>query len=220
MSDERGKGTPESSTDFWERIYRARDRPSTGLPSPVLAEVASTLTPGTALDLGCALGDDCVWLASKGWRVTGVDVSAEALRRAAEQATERGLGDRVCFERHDLASSFPQGSFDLISAVHLESPIEFGRDAALRRAAQAVARRGLLLVVTHGSVRPWAWNQDPGTRFATPEESLAALELDPDRWEVVISGAPEREATGPGGEIAKVVDVVSAVRRRGESRSG
>ncbi|MGI8623368.1 MAG: hypothetical protein ACR2NB_07745 [Solirubrobacteraceae bacterium] len=62
----------------------------------------------------------------------------------------------------------------------------------LQRAAHAVALGGLLLVVAHGSVRPWAWNQDPNTPFPTPEKSLAALELDPVPWDVEVSGAPER----------------------------
>lgn len=203
-----------ASSEFWEQLYQRRDRPSNGIPNAVLASAATPLAAGRALDLGCALGDDAIWLAARGWRVTAVDVSATALQRASARAIELGVSAQIEFQRHDLAFTFPEGTYDLISAVHLESPVDFQRDHVLRRATQAVAPGGLLLVVTHGSVRPWAWNQDPNTRFRTPEESLAALELDFVQWDIEISGTPERLATGPNGETATVVDVVTAVRRR------
>lgn len=203
-----------ASAEFWEPIYERRG-PSNGIPNAVLAGVAAPLAVGTALDLGCGLGDNSIWLAGLGWHVTAVDVSPTAMERVTARAAELDLLGRVTAERHDLASSFPDGSFDLVLALYLESPIDFGRDQVLRRAVQAVAPGGLLLVVTHGSVSPWAWDQDPDTRFATPAESLAALELEPAGWVVEISGALEREATGgPRMETANVTDVVTAARRR------
>jgi len=35
------------------------------------------------LDVGSGEGADAIWLASRGWRVTGIDVSSVALDRAA-----------------------------------------------------------------------------------------------------------------------------------------
>ena len=133
------------SARFWEEIYRERTRPSTGRPNPILADIASALPPGPALDLGCALGDDAIWLAGRGWQVTAVDVSSTALKRASARATELAVAGRVAFERHDLASSFPDGTFDLVYALYLQSPVEFGRDRVLQRAARAVAPNGRLV---------------------------------------------------------------------------
>lgn len=214
MSGEPDGDAAGASAEFWEPIYERRG-PSNGMPNAVLAGVAAPLAAGTVLDLGCGLGDNSIWLAGLGWRVTAVDVSPTAVERVAARAAELDLGAQVTAECHDLARSFPEGSFDLVLALYLESPIDFGRDRALRKAAQAVAPGGLLLVVTHGSVSPWAWNQDPDTSFATPAESLASLQLEPDGWDVEISGALEREATGgPRMETVTVIDVVTAVRRR------
>ncbi len=196
---------------FWEGHYRGQGRVWSGRANPVLVDVAGSLRPRTALDLGCGEGGDAVWLAQQGWRVTAVDVSATALDRAATLADEAGV--RIDFQQHDLARTFPEGAFDLVSAQYLHSPVEFPRDRVLRMAARAVASSGLLLIVGHASAAPWSWNHKPHTRFPTPEEVLAALDLSPWQWRTERLGTPERLGTGPNGESATVTDNVVAVRR-------
>jgi SAM-dependent methyltransferase len=183
-----GDGSPAER--FWEEHYRASTRPSNGRPSGALVRFAGPLPEGTALDLGCSQGDDAVWLAKRGWRVVAVDVSGTVLARAAKNAQTAGVSDLIAFERHDLASTFPNGRFDLVSALFLHSPVEFPRTRVLQAAARAVAPGGLLLIVEHASVAPWSW-ADPDTVFPTPEQSLAALDLDPTRWHSEFVGAPE-----------------------------
>ena len=209
-----GEGNRSPAERFWEEHYRASTRPSNGRPSGALVRFAGPLPAGTALDLGCAQGDDAIWLARRGWRVVAVDVSATALVRAAKNAQTAGVSDLIAFERHDLASTFPDGRFDLVCALFLHSPIEFPRTCVLQVAARAVVPGGLLSIVEHASVAPWSW-ADPDTAFPTPEESLAALELDPSRWHNEFVGAPQREATGPNGQSATVTDNVIALRRLG-----
>jgi SAM-dependent methyltransferase len=170
-----------------------------------LAEIATDLTPGEALDLGCGPGGDTLWLARRGWRVTAVDVSGVAVARLTERA--RSLGLRVTVERHDLAESFPAGRFDLVSAHYLHT--SFDRTPVLRTAAQALSPGGRLLVVDHGSIAPWSWRQD--AHFPTPLEIAAGLDLE--GWRVERADAPRRVATGPGGRTAEVVDHVLLIRR-------
>jgi SAM-dependent methyltransferase len=135
------------------------------------------------------------------------------VRAAAEAA---GLGDRVRTERHTLGESFPDGTFDLISAQYFHTPFALDRTAVLRTAAHALRPGGRLLVVDHGSIAPWSWNQDPDTRFPTPAEIHVSLELDPAGWTVERADAVSREATGPDGQTATVTDHVLLVRRTGE----
>ena len=197
---------------FWEEHYQATTRRSNGRPSGALVRFVEPLPAGTALDLGSSEGDDAIRLAKRGWQVTAVDVSSTVLARAAKNAQTAGVSNLIEFQRHDLASTFPEGRFDLVSALFLHSPVEFPRTQVLRAAARAVAPGGLLLIVEHASVAPWSWD-DPDKAFPTPEQSLAALDLDPSRWHSGFVGAPDRLATGPNGQRATVTDNVIVARR-------
>ncbi|OKK02991.1 class I SAM-dependent methyltransferase [Streptomyces sp. CB02400] len=202
--------------EFWEKLYhrRADDTVAWGARvNPVLAETAVTLAPGAALDLGCGTGGDTLWLARRGWRVTAVDISPTAVERVADHARAQGLGEPVTTQRHDLARTFPAGKFDLISAQYFHTPYELPRDSILRAAARALRPGGRLLVVDHGSIAPWSWNQDQDTHFPTSDEVYAGLALPSSGWAVERADTPRREATGPGGQVATVTDHVLLVRR-------
>ncbi|MGW5673283.1 SAM-dependent methyltransferase, partial [Micromonospora sp. NPDC003776] len=83
----------------------------------------------------------------------------------------------------------------------------------LRGAARAVAPGGRLLVVEHGAPPPWARDSHPHARFASPEEILAALDLDTGGWHTERLEAVSRTGTGPDGETGVLVDHVVLVRR-------
>lgn len=198
--------------NYWDEHYATVD-PSWGTrPNAVLVDVVTALlpTPGRALDLGCGHGGDVLWLASLGWQVTGVDASSVALARVEQAASDAGLSDRVTLEQHELSASMPSGSFDLVTASYLHGPASFPRARVLHSAAQLVAPGGLLLVVEHASVSPWAWDKD--ATFPTPAESLASFDLG-EGWDVERLDAPQRTATGPEGQVAEVTDNVIAIRR-------
>jgi thioredoxin reductase/SAM-dependent methyltransferase len=210
----------DGSPAFWERFYADRDQVWSGRVNAVLGAVGEGLEPGTALDLGAGEGGDALWLAGRGWKVTAVDVAQTACERITERAGGSGRGERsdgegrsVRTERHDLTETFPDGTFDLVSAQYLHSPSsDFPRTAILRRAAEAVAPGGTLLVVGHGRLAPWSW--DPTLRMATAPEVLASLDLDDGAWDVVRCESPERSATGPDGQEATITDEIVQVRTR------
>lgn len=203
----------DTAQTFWDRVYAGKTKPTDGRPSLALTRFIEGRPKGRALDLGCARGDDAIWLAQQGWTVTGVDISEAALEAARLAASAKGVASRVHFERHDLGESFPQGTFDLVTAMFLQSPVPFGRTTALRRAAQAVETGGLLLLVTHGSRAPWSWS-DPETVFPTAAAEMADLALDPAAWRDVFLGSLPRTAFGPAGEQATILDTIVALERR------
>jgi SAM-dependent methyltransferase len=141
---------------FWENHYQARDQIWSGRPNPVLVETVAALRPGSALDLGCGEGGDALWLATQGWLVTATDISTTALARAQAAADSAGVADKIVWQRHDFAESFPVGEFDLVSAQFLQTPLEFPRREVLAAAARAVAPGGLLLIVSHATAPPWS----------------------------------------------------------------
>lgn len=222
--------------DFWDGFYQERGQIWSGKVNAVMAGILEGWMPGTALDLGCGEGGDAVWLAEQGWTVTAVDVAPTALERAAAHAAELGVADRITFEQVDLGHAFPQGSFDLVSAQFLHSPVHLERGEILRRAAQAVAPGGALLVVGHAAPPPWAHRQqhnhdnhdhgnhdhsdhdgqdDPHLSLPGAEQVVEDLRLDPAHWTIERADTVEREATGPDGQVGMLTDSVVLARRSG-----
>jgi SAM-dependent methyltransferase len=208
-----GAADSAAAQEFWDTFYRAGDRIWTGRPNAVLVREVVDLTPGRALDLGCGEGADAIWLAQRGWRVTAADISRIALDRAAGNAAAAGVGDRIDWQRHDLAVSFPVGVFDLVSAHFLHSQLDLPRDRILRSAAAAVAPSGVLLVVGHAGHPSWEHHPDQAVPFPAPEEVLTALDLPAGRWELLRNEVHEHSFTGPDGQPATRTDNTLKLRR-------
>ncbi|WP_224364827.1 class I SAM-dependent methyltransferase [Hyalangium versicolor] len=67
------------------------------------------------LDVGCGDGTNAILLASRGARVTGIDISPRSIRLATERARMAGVEDRVRFLCSPLeVAEFPENSFDVI----------------------------------------------------------------------------------------------------------
>lgn len=137
--------------ELWDERYRSRPTLWSGEPNRHLVGEAADLAPGLALDVGCGEGADAIWLAQRGWRVDGVDVSGVALQRAAEHADRAGaeVAGRISWLHENLTAWDPgRGRYDLVSAqyMHLPSP---ERDVLFRRLGEAVAPGGTLLIVGH-----------------------------------------------------------------------
>jgi SAM-dependent methyltransferase len=218
------------AAEFWEALYRERGRAWSGRPNVALVREVADLEPGTALDLGSGEGGDAIWLAARGWTVTGVDVASNALALAETSAEEAGLGGRIRWLRADLGSWHPEGSYDLVTAHFLHSTVALPRVEVLKRAARAVAPGGLLLVVGHSALpgpsahppehAPVGGHHEVPEMRQTPAEVLESLALDDAEWTVVTLELVERETTMPGGESRRVTDNVVGMRRAGPTSAG
>ncbi|MFB2556854.1 class I SAM-dependent methyltransferase [Herbiconiux liangxiaofengii] len=215
------ENTNQDAIAFWENRYQERPQIWSGKANAALVAVASSLIPGRALDLGSGEGGDSIWLAEQGWTVTGIDISTTALARAAEHAASRsnqahGAGRElvaaISWQQADLAEWQPTEEFDLVSACFLHSPVAFPREEVLRRAAQAVAPGGHLLVVGHASFPSAHQPHHDEPPLPTPDEVVESLQL-AEGWTTVLSETRSREATGPDGQPMVLDDAIVLVRR-------
>jgi ubiquinone/menaquinone biosynthesis C-methylase UbiE len=135
--------------------------------------------PGTALDLGCGTGDNAVYLARHGWRVTGVDYVVKPLKKARAKAG----GLPVIFVKADvtqLSSSGIGAGFQLIidsGCLHGMSAAD--RDAYVREVSAVAAPCAQLLIV---AFIPGASMGVPGIGFDEVQRRFK------DGWTLLSSG--------------------------------
>ena len=131
-----------------------------------LGGVAARLEAGGAVaDVGCGYGAPTIAIAQAfpNSRVLGIDADDASIAWARKAAAEAGLGPRVAFEVAD-ATGLPGGEYALVT--FFDCLHDLGDPAgALRRARQALAPGGSVLLVEHaGSERPEE-NLNPAGRF-------------------------------------------------------
>jgi SAM-dependent methyltransferase len=187
-----------------------------GRVNATVAQQVSELTPGTALELGSGEGADALWLAEHGWTVTALDISSVALEVGAGEAARAGLTDRIDWVQTDLTTWRPSAQYDLVTSAFMHSPVDFPREAILRRAASAVAPGGRLLVVGHGGFPPMSEHVHDTEipPFPSPDDVLANLDL-PIEWVVETNAFIERTVKWRDEEDVVLVDTVLRVRRIG-----
>jgi len=132
---------------LWDASYETKGALWGAEPNQFLAEIAEVLEPGTALDLGCGQGRNSLWLASRGFEVTGLDLSSVAIEQATAVAAELDLN--VSFESVDLTTWDPSGRvWDLVVLTYLHLSHE-RRPVVHDAAKRAVAPGGRLVVIAH-----------------------------------------------------------------------
>jgi SAM-dependent methyltransferase len=187
----------------WEALYAASDG-ATPVDSDV-AGLAATLSPGTAVDLGCGAGQNSLWLARQGWHVTGIDLAPTAIRSATLAAAAEGLAADFAVE--DLTSWAPDRTYDLVISTYALPPSGPGRNHALTSAARAVRPGGTLLVAE--------FDESLAAQTAWQHEDLASLDdVVPlvAGWE--ISAAEVTTRAHAHGHHAELYPVVLVVARR------
>ncbi|MFE4976549.1 class I SAM-dependent methyltransferase [Kitasatospora sp. NPDC056651] len=192
----------------WDDRYAASELVWGAAPNRWVVRELTGHTPGHALDLAAGEGRNAIWLAAQGWEVTGLDFSAVALERAERLTADLPdeVADRLTWRHGDARTIEAAAGYDLVLVAYLQLPAA-DRRAALRRAADALAPGGTLLVVGHdlsnlteGAGGP----QDPAVLF-TPEDVLADLAdlglriVRAERVRRTVGGEPGHRAGEAGG---------------------
>lgn len=159
----------------WNTRYARKELLWTAEPNRRFAADTASLAPGRALDVACGEGRNAVWLAERGWRVTGVDFSDVALAKAGQLAAARGV--EVEWVLADVVEHEPEpAAFDLVAVLYLQLPrAELAQ--ALRHAARAVAPGGTLVVVGHDRTNLTDGHGGPkdASVLFTPEDVVGEL---------------------------------------------
>jgi SAM-dependent methyltransferase len=126
-----------AETERWDRVYASEPHLYTTEPNALLVQVAKSMACGRALDIGMGQGRNAVWLAARGWDVTGIDPSGEGVRQV-ETSGARVHALQQSAEEFDLGVE----AWDLIAGIYVHG-------ALLRIAERVIAalRPGGVLVV-------------------------------------------------------------------------
>lgn len=112
--------TASGGSDWWDGFYTDRTKPIPFFVAKPDESLVSWLTrglvaPGRALDLGCGPGRNSLYLASRGFHVDAVDLSATAVAWAKDRAREAGADIRFhCGDAFAPAAVELAGPYDLI----------------------------------------------------------------------------------------------------------
>ena len=91
-------------------------------PSAFLVAMTKDLKPARALDVAMGQGRNVLYLASKGWDVTGFDIAEEGLKVAEANAAKAGLAIKTVKAGWD-DFDFGHGPRDLICFIYTDAPV-------------------------------------------------------------------------------------------------
>jgi SAM-dependent methyltransferase len=140
---------------FYNAWYRFGTPPWVGQARAELVNQVDSgaLPPGRAIDLGCGVGDNAIYLARQGFEVTAVDFAPAAIARAKAKARDAGVD--VNFVVDDLTRlTTVTGQFDLL--------VDYGSfdDLSLRQRS-AYVHQVVPLTKPGGKFLLWCFEWEP-----------------------------------------------------------
>lgn len=145
----------ESAYRRWAPVY---DRSFGALTKAARRRAVTVLNerPGRLLEVGCGTGLSLP-LYGEGQRVTGVDYSAEMLRKAEARVAEEGLDNVEALLRMDARElAFEDASFDQVAAMHVLSVVPEPK-RVLAEITRVLRPGGRLVITNH-------FRREPGAR--------------------------------------------------------
>jgi SAM-dependent methyltransferase len=124
--------------------YYLNDTPNfSKAPNAFLASVISNFRPGRALDVAMGEGRNSVFLAEKGWDVTGFDIASEGLRLAREQADKIGRKITTVRATHE-GFDYGKNQWDFVVMTYSWAPTN--KPEYIQRIYDSLKAGGIILV--------------------------------------------------------------------------
>jgi len=171
--------------EAFDRFTSAADSFADNVERPAMERLIGDVAGARVLDLGCGSGPNSVWLAERGARVVGLDLSQTMISLAQERTRERNV--EADFRVADIRDPLPFGAaeFDLVltaTALHYVEDL----DATLKEVARILRPEGSLVASV---LHPMSTAQFP---LAGSEDVEG-----PDPWEGWYFGSPIRSIETP-----------------------
>lgn len=130
---------------FWDNIFRNGQISFNTEASKLLQYATSDRKPGAAIDLGMGDGRNAIFLASTGWKVTGVDFSAEAVKRAKARAAAAHVAIDAVIQDLD-AYELGNAKWDLIALFYMHAWLHESKHDVPQHLVEALKPGGLLVI--------------------------------------------------------------------------
>jgi 2-polyprenyl-3-methyl-5-hydroxy-6-metoxy-1,4-benzoquinol methylase len=153
-----------SDYDEWDQIYRKYQLESLGWelgkPRPILVEFVERglIKNGKALDLCCGAGTNTIYLAEKGFDVTGIDVSQRAIQYARAKAQHTKA--QINFVRQSFVElAFGDEEFDFVFDMGCFHHVEIAdRHKFIEGVHRVLKEGGDYMLTCFGYKNGSAWN--------------------------------------------------------------
>ncbi len=148
----------QKATSHYNKLYKDGAPYLNLKPNAFVVRMVEGRKPGRALDIGMGQGRNAVYLAEKGWDVTGTELAAEGIRAATEAARAKGvklnavLADALKFD-------YGVAQWDLIVATYVHGVV-----TRIGERLKQSLKPGGMLVVEGFHYRP----DQPSATFGTP----------------------------------------------------
>jgi SAM-dependent methyltransferase len=166
-------------------------------PNQTLVDAVKGRKPGTALDIATGQGRNAVYLATQGWKVTGVDIADQGLAMAREEAAKQKVKLETVqseIEKYDLGKD----RWDLVTMIYA------GNDAKLLERIKPSIKKGGLFVTEYFAADSELAKAGPGGW--DPKVLEAAFK---DGWKILRDDHVEDKADWAGQRKTKLVRFVA-----------
>jgi SAM-dependent methyltransferase len=161
---------PDGWRVMFNNIYKTTKPGFATQPNALLVSTIEGRKPGRALDVGIGQGRNSVFLALKGWDVTGFDMSDEGVAIARKNAEQAGVKINANRETED-AFDYGSNQWDLIAFMYEPFPVTSA--AYIARLRQSMQPGGIIVIESFGEEEEEVTGR-PSTAI-DPGRLLAAL---------------------------------------------
>jgi SAM-dependent methyltransferase len=158
---------PDAWRVMFNNIYKTTKPGFATQPNALLVSTVEGRKPGRALDVGMGQGRNSVFLALKGWDVTGFDMSDDGIALARKNAEQAGVKLNAIRETEG-AFDYGIGQWDLI--VFMYEPFPVTSAAYVDRLRQSMRAGGIIVIESFGEEEEVAGRPataiDPGRLLA------------------------------------------------------